>query len=110
MAKLLETVPVPQGGGVGCAPSDGPRLRASGLAAATYLAGARWSAPGSCTSSRSRSWPSVVLSWLPWSLTGRRIRATRTLTPERPVAGDEPEMHFHSQECVALARAGADAP
>lgn len=36
----------------------------------------------------------VVVSWLSVVLTGRRIRATRVLTPERPVAGDEPEMVF----------------
>ncbi len=33
----------------------------------------------------------VVVSWLLVTLTGRRIRVTRSFTPERPVAGDEPE-------------------
>ncbi|OFW61940.1 MAG: hypothetical protein A2133_06985 [Actinobacteria bacterium RBG_16_64_13] len=36
----------------------------------------------------------VVLAWLSVAATGRRIRATRTITPEQPVAGDEPEMSF----------------
>jgi uncharacterized protein (DUF58 family) len=33
----------------------------------------------------------VVVSWSLVAATGRRIRVTRTLTPERPVAGDELE-------------------
>ncbi len=33
----------------------------------------------------------VVICWLLVTLTGRRIRVTRALTPERPVAGDEPD-------------------
>ena len=33
----------------------------------------------------------VVVSWLLVAATGWRIRVSRTLTPERPVAGDEPE-------------------
>jgi uncharacterized protein (DUF58 family) len=33
----------------------------------------------------------VIVCWLLVALTGTRIRVTRTLTPERPVAGDEPE-------------------
>jgi uncharacterized protein (DUF58 family) len=33
----------------------------------------------------------LVISWLFVALTGRRIRVTRVLIPERPVAGDEPE-------------------
>lgn len=33
----------------------------------------------------------LVISWLLVALTGRRIRVTRELIPERPVAGDEPE-------------------
>jgi uncharacterized protein (DUF58 family) len=33
-----------------------------------------------------------VVSWLSVIATGRRLRATRSLTPERPVAGDEPEL------------------
>ena len=33
----------------------------------------------------------LVISWLLVALTGRRIRVTRVLIPERPVAGDEPE-------------------
>lgn len=33
----------------------------------------------------------LVISWLLVTLAGRRIRVSRSLTPERPVAGDEPE-------------------
>lgn len=33
----------------------------------------------------------VIVSWLLVALTGRQIRVTRALDPERPVAGDEPE-------------------
>ena len=33
----------------------------------------------------------LIISWLLVALTGRRVRVTRSLTPERPVAGDEPE-------------------
>lgn len=33
-----------------------------------------------------------VVSWLSVVATGRRLRATRSLTPDRPVAGDEPEL------------------
>ena len=36
----------------------------------------------------------VVLSWLLVILTGRRIRVSRSLSTERPVAGDEPEFVF----------------
>ena len=32
-----------------------------------------------------------VISWLLVTVTGRRIRVTRSLIPERPVAGDEPD-------------------
>lgn len=32
-----------------------------------------------------------VISWLMVALTGRKIQVTRSLTPDRPVAGDEPE-------------------
>jgi uncharacterized protein (DUF58 family) len=34
----------------------------------------------------------VILSWVLVIATGRRIRVERTLTPNRPVAGDEPEL------------------
>jgi len=34
----------------------------------------------------------VVLSWLLVIVTGRRVQVTRTLSPDRPVAGDEPEL------------------
>jgi uncharacterized protein (DUF58 family) len=64
-----------------------------GLAVATYLAGRAFG-----------TWElylfafaflaAVVLSWLSLVATRTRIRATRTLTPERPVAGDEPEVAF----------------
>jgi uncharacterized protein (DUF58 family) len=33
----------------------------------------------------------VLVSWLLVALTGRQIRVTRSLDPDRPVAGDEPE-------------------
>jgi uncharacterized protein (DUF58 family) len=33
-----------------------------------------------------------VVSWVSVIVTGRRIQATRTLSPDRPVAGDEPEL------------------
>jgi len=36
----------------------------------------------------------VVVSWLLVAATGRSIRVTRALVPERPVAGDEPEFSF----------------
>jgi uncharacterized protein (DUF58 family) len=32
-----------------------------------------------------------VISWLMVALTGHKVGVTRTITPERPVAGDEPE-------------------
>jgi uncharacterized protein (DUF58 family) len=34
----------------------------------------------------------VVLSWLLVTVAGRRIRVTRSFSPDRPVAGDEPEI------------------
>lgn len=37
---------------------------------------------------------SVVVSWLLVVLTGRRIRVSRSLSIEQPVAGDEPEFAF----------------
>ena len=33
----------------------------------------------------------LVVSWILVALTGRRVRVTRVLIPERPVAGDEPD-------------------
>jgi uncharacterized protein (DUF58 family) len=36
----------------------------------------------------------VIVSWLLVLATGQRVQVTRTLTPERPVAGDEPEVAF----------------
>ncbi len=36
----------------------------------------------------------VLISWLLVILTGRRIEVTRALRPERPVAGDEPELRM----------------
>lgn len=44
----------------------------------------------------------VVLSWLSVVATGRRIKVTRTLTPERPVAGDEPEVAFSLRNASLL--------
>jgi uncharacterized protein (DUF58 family) len=34
----------------------------------------------------------VFVSWLLVIATGRRVRVTRVLVPDRPVAGDEPEL------------------
>ncbi len=36
----------------------------------------------------------VVISWLLVAVAGRKIRVERRITPERPVAGDEPEISF----------------
>ncbi|MBN1629819.1 MAG: DUF58 domain-containing protein [Thermoleophilia bacterium] len=36
----------------------------------------------------------VIVSWATALATGRRVKVTRTLIPERPVAGDEPEIEF----------------
>ncbi len=44
----------------------------------------------------------VVVSWLWVTLTGRRIRVTRSLTPERPVAGDEPEYSVEIENASLL--------
>lgn len=44
----------------------------------------------------------VVISWATVLTTGRRMKATRTLTPERPVAGDEPEIAFYLKNASLL--------
>ena len=36
----------------------------------------------------------VVISWLLVIVTGRRVKVARALWPERPVAGDEPELRM----------------
>jgi uncharacterized protein (DUF58 family) len=64
-----------------------------GLALATYLAG-RLVGTWELYLFAVAFLAAVVLSWLSVVATGRRMRATRTLTPERPVAGDEPEFAF----------------
>jgi len=61
-----------------------------GLAAATYLAG-RAIGTWELYLFAFAFVAVVFISWLLVTLTGRRIRVTRSLTPERPVAGDEPE-------------------
>ena len=47
----------------------------------------------------------VFVSWLLVIATGRRIRVTRVLVPDRPVAGDEPELRTLAAEQL-LAAAG----
>jgi uncharacterized protein (DUF58 family) len=44
----------------------------------------------------------VVVSWLLVTLTGRHIRVTRSFTPERPVAGDEPEYRVEVKNASLL--------
>jgi uncharacterized protein (DUF58 family) len=73
-------VPRPTGRGLGVL----------GLAAGTYLAGrviGTWELYLIAFAFAA----ALVISWLLVTLTGRRIRVTRSLTPDRPVAGDEPE-------------------
>ena len=50
-----------------------------------------------------------VISWLLVALTGRRIRVTRVLIPERPVAGDEPEYIVTVKNASLLPGPAADA-
>ncbi len=64
-----------------------------GLAATTYLAG-RTVGTWELYLFAFAFLAAVILSWLSVLLTGRKTRATRTLTPDRPVAGDEPEIVF----------------
>lgn len=61
-----------------------------GLAAGTYLAG-RVVGTWELYLIAFAFLATVVVSWLLVALTGRRIRVTRVIVPERPVAGDEPE-------------------
>jgi uncharacterized protein (DUF58 family) len=65
-----------------------------GLAAATYLAG-RVVGTWELYLVGFAFLAAVIISWLLVLATGRRIRVTRKVTPERPVAGDEPEMSLH---------------
>lgn len=44
----------------------------------------------------------VVVSWILVAVTGRRIRVTRTLTPERPVDGDTPEFTYRIKNASRL--------
>jgi len=64
-----------------------------GLAAGTYLAG-RVVGTWELYFIAFAFLATFVVSWLLVAATGRRIRVIRTLTPERPVAGDEPEFAF----------------
>jgi uncharacterized protein (DUF58 family) len=73
-------VPRPTGRGLGVL----------GLAAGTYLAG-RLVGTWELYLVAFAFVAVVIISWLLVALTGRRVRVTRSLTPERPVAGDEPE-------------------
>ena len=62
-----------------------------GLAAGTYLAGrvvGTWELYLFAFAFAA----AVFVSWLLLIASGRRIRVTRVLTPDRPVAGDEPEL------------------
>jgi len=73
-------VPRPTGRGLGVL----------GLAAGTYLAG-RVIGTWELYLFAFAFLAVVIISWLLVALTGRRIRVTRSVTPERPVAGDQPE-------------------
>jgi uncharacterized protein (DUF58 family) len=64
-----------------------------GLAAGTYLAG-RVVGTWELYLFAFAFLAAVIVSWVLVLATGRRIRVTRSLTPERPVAGDEPEFSF----------------
>ena len=64
-----------------------------GLALATYLAG-RVVGTWELYLFAFAFLAAVVFSWLSVVATGRRIKVVRALTPERPVAGDEPEFAF----------------
>ena len=64
-----------------------------GLALATYLAG-RLVGTWELYLFAFAFLAAVVVSWLSVAVTRRRVIATRTLTPDRPVAGDEPEIAF----------------
>ncbi len=44
----------------------------------------------------------VVVSWLLVLVTGRRIQVERAVTPERPVAGDEPEFTYRVKNASFL--------
>ena len=68
----------------------GRGLGVLGLAAGTYLAG-RMLGTWELYLIAFAFVAVAVVSWLLVMLTGRRIQVTRSLTPERPVAGDEPE-------------------
>jgi uncharacterized protein (DUF58 family) len=73
-------VPRPTGRGLGVL----------GLAAGTYLAG-RVIGTWELYLFAFAFLALFVLSWLLVALTGHKVEVTRTITPERPVAGDEPE-------------------
>ncbi len=62
-----------------------------GLAAATYLAG-RVVGTWELYLFAFAFLAAVIISWLLVLATGRRIHVTRKVTPERPAAGDEPEI------------------
>ncbi|NLE11377.1 MAG: DUF58 domain-containing protein, partial [Actinobacteria bacterium] len=64
-----------------------------GLALATYLAG-RVLGTWELYLFAFAFLAAVVISWLSVVTTSRRVKVTRTFTPEHPVAGDEPEASF----------------
>lgn len=72
-----------------------------GLAVATYLAG-RMIGTWELYLVAFAFLAAVVVSWLLVFITGRRIRATRALSPERPIAGDEPEIVFRVKNASLL--------
>ena len=72
-----------------------------GLAAAMYLAG-RIVGTWELYLFAFAFLAAVILSWVSVLLTGRKIRATRTLVPDRPVAGDESEIVFHIKNASLL--------
>jgi uncharacterized protein (DUF58 family) len=65
-----------------------------GLAAGTYLAG-RMVGTWELYLIALALLAAVVISWLLVAVAGRRIRVTRSMAPERPVDGDEPEFSLH---------------
>ncbi len=72
-----------------------------GLAAGTYLAG-RVVGTWELYLIAFAFLAAVIVSWLLVVAAGRRIRVTRTLTPERPVDGDEPELGLHVENASFL--------
>lgn len=72
-----------------------------GLAAATYLAG-RVVGTWELYLIAFALLAAVVVSWLLVAAAGRRITVTRSLAPERPVDGDEPELGLEVENASFL--------